>query len=190
MEKAQIIEIVSDIYSPLNEECKIQIYQKSKVLTFGKGEILVKAGAYCDKSYFLAKGGARTFYLKDGRDVTDWFAFENSFISSINSFFYEVPSENYIELLEDSTLLVLSKSDIEDLCNKFHDFEKLNKVVFAKTMLQLQERIVSMRFFTAKQKYIALLKSFPKIDQRVQLSHIASYIGITLETLSRLRSRI
>ena len=74
------------------------------------------------------------------------------------------------------------------LADKHHDFERLGRLVVTKTMLQLQHRIVAVQFETAQQKYENLLKARPDITQRVSLSHIASYLGITLETLSRIRN--
>jgi CRP-like cAMP-binding protein len=83
--------------------------------------------------------------------------------------------------------LEISKSDFERLTNTYHDFERLARVVVTKTMLQLQQRIVAVQFETALQKYENLIALRPDITQRVALSHIASYLGITIETLSRIR---
>jgi CRP-like cAMP-binding protein len=89
--------------------------------------------------------------------------------------------------LEDAFLIELKREDIDRLSDQFHDFERLNKVIITKTMLQQQERIVSLQFQSSKQRYARLIEIYPNITQRVLLSHIASYIGITLETLSRIR---
>ncbi|MEP3208548.1 MAG: Crp/Fnr family transcriptional regulator [Maribacter sp.] len=153
-----------------------------------KGDILVKEGDYSYELYFVAKGGARAYYLKDGKTITDWFAFENDFISSIVSFFLGVPSQHYIEVLEDSTFMVLQLKDIEVLCDKYHDFERLARMSTTKTMLQLQQRIVSLQFKSSKERYDSLLEKYPQIELRAPLGDIASYLGITQETLSRIRN--
>jgi len=101
--------------------------------------------------------------------------------------FAGIPSPHYIEVLEDSVLLEITRESAEALSQKHHDFERLTKIIAVKTMLQQQERIVSMQFQTAEQKYQNILALRPNITQRVPLTHIASYIGITLETLSRIR---
>ena len=152
--------------------------------------MLVREGQYADKTFFIVKGCARAYYLKDGKDISDWFAFENDFISSINSFFLNVPSPHFIELLEDSVLLEIARENVEKLSDTYRDFERLSKIVVIKTMLKQQERISSMQFHSAEQKYKTILSIHPNISQRIPLTHIASYLGITLETLSRIRKRL
>ncbi|WP_298555064.1 Crp/Fnr family transcriptional regulator [uncultured Algibacter sp.] len=186
--KEEIINRISETYSKLTFECQQKLSNTSKVLTLSKGETLVREGQYSDKTFFIFSGCARAFYLKDGKDISDWFAFDNDFISSINSFFLNIPSPHFIELLEDTVLLEISRKDIEKLSDEYRDFERLSKIVITKTMLQQQERISSMQFHTAEQKYDNILSIRPDITQRVPLTHIASYIGITLETLSRIRN--
>ena len=188
MNKQEIINNISDTYSTLTPGCQKEVSNKSKILRLHKGEIIIKEGQYADKTYFIMNGCARAYYLKDGKDISDWFAFENEYISSINSFFLHVPSPHYIELLEDSVLLEISRENVSRLSDKYRDFERLSKIIVIKTMLQQQERIASMQFFSAEQKYENLLSIRPNITQRVPLTHIASYIGITLETLSRIRN--
>lgn len=187
MNKEEIIGIISEKYAHLNDECKSDFFNKSNILTFKKGETLVKEGQRSDKAYFIINGCTRAYYLNDGKDITDWFAFENDFICAINSFFQDIPSPHFIEVLEDTLLLEISRSSIIELSNKYHDFERLTNRVATKTMLKLQARIVSMQFQSAEQKYQNLLQAYPTITQRIALTHIASFIGITLETLSRIR---
>ena len=187
MTKEEVINIISETYSTLTYECQQEFSNSSKILIQKKGTTLVKEGQYSDKTFFIIEGCARAYYLKDGKDISDWFAFENDFISSINSFFLNIPSPHYIEVLEDSILLEISGKDVEILSAKYHEFERLSKIIVIKTMLQLQERIASMQFHSAEQKYENLLSIRPNIVQRIPLMHIASYIGITLETLSRIR---
>lgn len=190
MDKKKAIEIISNQYSLLTSECKFDLTKKSKLLVLEKGTILVKEGQYSDKTFFIVKGCARAYYLKDGKDISDWFAFENEFISSINSFFLNIPSPHFIELIEDSVFLEISRENAENLADAHRDFERLSKVVVIKTMLKQQERIASMQFHTAEQKYKNILSIQPNITQRIPLTHIASYINITLETLSRIRKRL
>ncbi|MBK6265085.1 Crp/Fnr family transcriptional regulator [Marivirga sp. S37H4] len=178
---------ISAIYCPLSRECQIDLGSCSTVFSLDKNAHLLKEGQYSEKIYYLIRGTARAYYLKDGKDISDWFAFENEFLCSINSFFLNSPSPHYIELLEPTTSIELSKKDFLWLCDKHHDFERLARIVVTKTMLQLQQRIVAMQFETARQKYENLLIARPDITQRVPLSHIASYLGIALETLSRIR---
>ncbi len=184
----QIIENIEIHFSILTNEDKADLKKVSKVLTLKKETKIVKEGQFADKTYFIAEGSARAFYIKDGKDITDWFAFENDFISSINSFFLNIPSPHFIEVLQPSTLLEISRENVILLSDKYNEFDRLGKIIVTKTMLQLQQRIVSIQFETAQQKYENILKIRPDITQRVPLTHIASYLGITLETLSRIRN--
>jgi CRP-like cAMP-binding protein len=182
------IESICKNYSPLSDNCKTDLKNCSKLLTLNKLTTLVKEEQYSDKTFYLLHGLARAYYLKDSKDITDWFAFENEFISSINSFFLNVPSPHYIELLEQTTLVELTRNDMLLLCDKYPGFDRLCRIIVTKTMLQLQQRVVAIQFETAQQKYENLIKIRPDITQRVPLGHIASYLGITFETLSRIRN--
>ncbi|MEM6264554.1 MAG: Crp/Fnr family transcriptional regulator [Bacteroidota bacterium] len=182
-----ILETISSAYSPLTKECQQGLLANVTLLSLEKGTVLVREGQHADKTYYIVQGSARAYYLQEGKDVSDWFAFEHEFISSIVSFFTHQPSPHFIELLSDSVLIELSRDAIENLSDKYHDFERLIRVVVTKTMLSQQERIASILFQKAEQRYENLLAIHPNIIQRVPLTHIASYLGITLETLSRIR---
>lgn len=184
----QVVETMSDNYSLLTDDCKNDIKASCKLVSLKKLSLIVKEGQFADKMYFIAKGCLRAFYLKDGKDITDWFAFEGDFVSPINSFFQHCPSKHNIESLENTTFLEISRETVFALTSKHHCFERLGRIAITKIMLQLQERIVSIQFETAQQKYESLISVRPDILQRVPLTHIASYLGITLETLSRIRN--
>jgi len=182
------IETISKNYSYLTEDCKSDLNNSCKLLCVDKLSIIVKDGQFADKMYFIVSGCIRAFYHKDDKEITDWFAFEGDFMSSINSYHQNVSSKHNIELLEQTTFLEISRETIFTLTDKYHCFERLGRIAVTKTMLQLQERIVSIQFETAHQKYESLINMRPDIVQRVSLTHIASYLGRTLETLSRIRN--
>lgn len=182
------IEMISENYSLLTPECKSDLKNSCRLLSHDKLSIIVKEGQVADKLYFIINGCVRAFYNKDGKVITDWFAFEGDFMTSINSFYQGVPSKHHIELLEPTTFLEITRETIFDLIDKHHCFERLGRIAVTKTMLQLQERIVSLQFETAQQKYENLINIRPDIVQRVPLTFIASHLGITLETLSRIRN--
>jgi len=184
----QALQVITQNYAPLSEATIADVKLYCKIIEAKRGEILVKEGEYSDQLYFVIQGGVRAYYLKKGKTITDWFAFENDFISSIVSFFLGVPSQHFIEVLEDASLMVLQLKDVEMLCDKYHDFERLARLSTTKTMLQLQQRIVSLQFMSSKERYESLLEKYPQIELRAPLGDIASYLGITQETLSRIRN--
>jgi CRP-like cAMP-binding protein len=183
-----VIETISENYSLLTDDCKNDLKKSSTLFSLDKLSSLVKEGQFADKMYFIVTGSLRAFYTKDGKEITDWFAFEGDFVSSINSFYQDCPSKHTIQLLEPTTFLEITRETIFALTDKHHCFERLGRIAVTKTMLQLQERIVSIQFETAQQKYENLINVRPDINQRVPLTHIASHLGITLETLSRIRN--
>ncbi|BDS14717.1 Crp/Fnr family transcriptional regulator [Aureispira anguillae] len=179
---------IGEIYAPLSIECQQEFIANVTVRTIKKGEIVVREGQFSDRAYLIIQGCSRAYYLKKGKDISDWFAFENEFMCSIVSFFSEEPSPHYVEFVEESIVIEISRDTINKLSNQYHDFERLISKVVTKTMLGLRERISSILFNKAEERYRQLLKIRPDITNRVPLMHIASYLGITLETLSRIRS--
>lgn len=184
----QAIEQISGNYAPLSAELKTEMAGLCTLRMVEKGTELAREGQFADTTYYILKGSARAYYLKNGKAITDWFAFENSFISVIDSFFRGLPSANYLEALEPGIFLEFTKPHADLLTEKYRDFDFLGKKAVTITMLELQQRVLSLQFESAQQKYDNLLRLRPDITQRVSLTHIASYLGITLETLSRIRN--
>ncbi|WP_020528879.1 Crp/Fnr family transcriptional regulator [Flexithrix dorotheae] len=188
MNLEQTIHKIGESYHPLSIECQRKFIENSKLNFLKKGEIVVRDGEYSKKAYLIIEGCARAYYLKDGKDISDWFTFENQFMASIISFFSEEPSPHYVEFVEDSTVLEFSKDTVDFLSRKHHDFERFISKVVTETMLGLCERLHTIQFAKADERYDRLITIYPDITQRIPLTHIASYLGITLETLSRIRS--
>ena len=184
----KIVKDIGEIYSPISNNCLEEFIAKSKVTTYKKGDTVIREGQYSKKAYLIIQGSARAYYLKDGKDISDWFTFENQFMASIVSFFSNQPSPHYVEFLEESTIVEFSKETVDLLSNKFHDFERFISKVVTETMLGLCERLHTIQFSKADERYKNLIGIYPNITQRIPLTHIASYLGITLETLSRIRN--
>lgn len=181
------IEVLQKSYGRLTKTCVKDLAQSIKVARFGKSEVIIQMGAVADDLFFLREGSARAYYLKDGREITDWFAFEHDFICAINSFYTQNPSPHYIASIEPMVAGVIHAPDMQMLCRRHHDFEHLCRNITTDIMLRLQQRIVALQFESAQQKYENLLVKYPDISNRVAVNHIASYLGITNETLSRIR---
>jgi len=182
------LDLIGKKYLELKPESRNALKECAKIEAFEKNTILIKENQYSDGLMFIITGALRAYYWKDGKDISDWFAFETDFICEINSFFLDKPSAHYFETLEKSTIMILPKDSILKLCDQHHDIERLARYSTTRTMIGLQRRLVSLQFETALQKYNNLLTVHPDITQRVSLSHIASFLGITLETLSRIRN--
>ena len=144
----------------------------------------------CRHLYFLEKGALRGYYNLDGKEITHWFAFEREFVTSFYSFTTGQPAVENIQLLEGSILWSISKDSLTHLLNQYHEIERLLRIAYEKYYIRLEERFVNAQFKTATERYQNLLAEAPHIIERMPLGYIASYLGISQETLSRIRSRI
>ena len=154
-----------------------------------KYHILIKEGLPANHIHFIQSGAARSFYYHNGKDITSWMYREDRLVTAWSSFFTREPAQETIELLENSTIGSISYDNLQQL---YQDYPKIN----AFGRLFVEEQIVfidqfykGFYFMTAKEKYALLLAYFPDILQRVNLGHIASFLGISQETLSRIRAK-
>ena len=163
---------IGEIYSPLSIECQQELIHKSKISTFKRGEIVIREGQFAKKAYLILEGCARAYYLKGGKDISDWFTFENQIMAAIVSFFSDKPSPHYVEFLEDSIVLEFSKDTINRLSDKHHDLERFISKVVTETMLGLCERLYTIQFNKASERYKHLLTIYPDITNPVSYTHL------------------
>lgn len=154
-----------------------------------KGEFLITEGKICQHVYFLEKGCLRGFYNLDGKEITYWFAFENNFVTSFFSFITRKPCVENVQAIEDSTLWAISHEHLQQLYDRHPDIERLGRIMHERYYVMLEERFLSNHFKEARERYDNLMNHSPHILQRVPLGYIASYLGITQETLSRIRNK-
>jgi len=138
----------------------------------------------------LQKGLARGFYLKNEKEINTWFAPENVILGSSIPLFSNHPSKENIQLLEDSIFQYITNSDLQELYRMHPDFNTIGRRLAEDYCLLLENRIASLQADSADERYEKLLLEFPDVSQRVSLGHIASYLGITQATLSRIRRKI
>lgn len=177
----------------LDNDSLIQFYADFEQImhkhSYSKHFLLHKEGAVCNHLYLINEGLARTFYYKDGQDITAHFAFEKSTITAIDSFIQRKRSRYNIELLEDTEVTSVSHQDLHGLLKNKPQHEKIVRLYLEQIYIDLAERVEDLLFHSAKERYFKLIEKNPKILQRVSLKHIASYVGITQETLSRIRAK-
>ena len=153
-----------------------------------KDHFLVREKTICDYIYFIKKGVARIYYFKNEKEITEWIAMDEQFFLSITSFFKRTPSHLIIQAIEPSDLWGIHYNDFMELADKYHDIERLLRKMVTASLILSQQRMDSIQFESAQQRYERLLEDTPNIVRRVPLSYIASFLGVTLETLSRIRS--
>ncbi|TRZ45992.1 Crp/Fnr family transcriptional regulator [Robertkochia solimangrovi] len=174
--------------SPIGELCRKKIESHLTIKEFKKGEHILHTGETCNHIYFMYKGCNRIYYYKNDKEITEWFTSEKHFCFSITSFFDKTPSHLSIETLEDSVVIQLSRKGIDELIHSDLEFANLFINILSGSLKLSQKRMDSMQFETARQRYQNLVTEQPEILQFANLQHIASFLGITSETLSRIRS--
>lgn len=152
-----------------------------------KKHVLVRENQLSKKIYLIQKGASRSFYLHKGIEVHTWFAFEGEVVGSLRNF-NNLPSRESIALLEDSILIAFDIPGIRDLMERQVEVSKFVNTTMLEYALFLEDRLFDLHLKSAREKFNVLLKHEAKIFQRVPLTYIASYLGISRETLSRLRS--
>ena len=159
-------------------------------IVLAKNDFLVTHGKRCRNLYFLQQGALRGYYTLEEKEITHWFAFENDFVTSFHSFITGQPAVENIQLLQGSVLWSMSREKLNVLLDRFPEIERLVRIIYENYYIRLEERFINSQFKSAAERYQNLLEQAPHIVERVPLGYIASYLGISQETLSRIRGRI
>jgi CRP-like cAMP-binding protein len=150
---------------------------------------LLQPGQVARRLYFIESGLVRGYALHEGREVSSWFMREGDFVISIVSFLTQLPSTEYLELLEPSVVHSIGYGQLQALYRDFPEFNLFGRLITEQYYVRSEQRAQQLRTLTAAARYARLRAEFPGVLQRVALQHIASYLGIAAETLSRLRGK-
>ncbi|HLP54783.1 MAG TPA: Crp/Fnr family transcriptional regulator [Fluviicola sp.] len=165
----------------------------ASVLTFRQADVkteLVSFDKRTDELFFLLKGCIRKYYVKDGVQITIYIMTENNFISAFDSFMTGTKSKEVIECLEPCELLVLKKSDLEKLFTRIPLMNAFVRKILEHTLIQFQQALTSFILDNPEERYKKMISKNPEILQRVPQHMLATYLGITATSLSRIRKRI
>jgi len=174
--------------SPASEEAQAAFLSICTDVSFKKGVDVQPIGHTCKTIYFIKKGALRIYYFKDITDITESFEFEGAFVARAESLFSGKPSRKAIQAVEDAELVAINSTKLFELYDRFHDLERIFRKIFETAYVNTVNRIENLQFHTAEERYRNLLSDHPDILLRVPLKHIASYLGITAESLSRIRA--
>ena len=175
-------------YIRLSDSLKKELAERVQFKTFKKGELMHDANTICTKSYFIQKGLARTYFIKDGKEISEYFSEEGEWINSPRSFIQRQLDIYYIDIIEPTEAFCLHVNDLVFLFEHFPEMERYSRLSMGTVFGHLMERITSMRFASAKEKYLHFCEVYKGIYHRIPLGMIASYLGISQETLSRIRA--
>jgi len=179
-----------DQFPFLSPESRALMADTIELKSFPKGTIWLKEGQVSDVIYLIRKGAARIFFYKDGDEKTDWMAFEGDLMMAPYSFFTQGKGMHLIDTIEDTEAYCLSYQQLEALYAQSHELEKMGRLITINSYLLLYHRLAIVNHMSAKDRYLDLLQKQPKITQRVPLTYIASYLNMSLETLSRIRAQL
>ena len=182
-------EILDNIYL-LPEQSKLKLKENIALATYPKGHILLKAGKIESNIYFVRKGIVRAYSQTPENEITFWFGKEGDPVISMKSYVSNQIGYEDIELLEDCELYQLKAENLQKLFEQDIHIANWGRKFAEQELVKTEERLISRQFRTATERYNELLKNYPYLVQRVPLGHIASYLGITQVSLSRIRAEI
>jgi CRP/FNR family transcriptional regulator len=182
---------VQQILPISEEECDAFFSSEKKFRNLHAKETFVREGDICHEMAFVNSGTLRMFYLApDGREINTMFFFENDFVTAYQSLLTQQPSRYFIEALTPCELITVAYHTLQNAYLHSHNWDKLGRIIAEKSFVIAEKRIESLLFYNAEQRYLNLIKTYPKVFEQVPLYHIASYLGIERESLSRLRKKL
>ena len=157
-------------------------------MKFAKGETILGEGDVCRYIFWIVKGLVRQYYFKNGKELTEYMATENTICMSIESLFREEPSMQIIQALEPTILFALPMHDLEAVSMKSVNIQMLYRKILEESLIISQHHADMLRFESAQDRYRRLVRESPQLILRAPLVYIASYLQMTPETLSRVRN--
>ncbi|WP_100611687.1 Crp/Fnr family transcriptional regulator [Confluentibacter lentus] len=180
-----------DKYVSLTQEEMDVLVSKVIYRKYLKGQYLVQQGDVCKYSCFVISGCTKTFYMDDeGQEHIMMFSVEDWWTSDMSSFINQTPADFNIQFLENTELIMIPRDIIEELYERIPKLERLFRKIIEKAFIASQKRIVRNLSMTAKDRYIYFRNQYPLIEQRIPQYMVASYLGITKEFLSKIKSQL
>ena len=159
-------------------------------LFLSKGEVLLQEGNICKYFYYVNKGLLRQFMNYDGKELTIHFNEEDTFICDFESFISKTPSQKTIIALEDSVLQMISYSNLQRFYKEIREGERFGRLLLEETFIEAIHYIISGLADSPQERYLKFMRQYKNIEQRVAQKYIASFVGVTPQSLSRIRKRI
>lgn len=176
-------------FGDLPNEVIEAIEKTTQKMELPKRHVLLKKGKVCNYLYFLEKGLARNYFEEDDKELTNDITVDGAFLTSFSSFISQTPSVETIELLEDSTLYAIHYDDLQYLYKKYPIMEHIGRLIAEYHYNSLAMKSYRLKFSNSAERYETLFKTRIEIVKRAPIGVIASYLGMSIETLSRIRSK-
>lgn len=172
---------------PLSPPCKEALLFLLKQKDLPKKEHLLQEGQVCRAIYFIHQGLLRCYYHRSGQEVCSWFMKEGDVMVAVESFFRQKRSYESIQALEDTTLYYVYYSELQDLYRRFPEFNFVGRVLTENYYCLSEQRLYTIRMMRSRERYDYLLEHYPELVLRVPAKYIASYLGLTEVTLSKIK---
>jgi len=174
---------------PLSADMHEHLQKIMKTKEVQKRSYLLRAGHVCGRIYFIKKGLLRCFYIKGDHEVSSWFMKEGDVIVSVESFYQQNNSYESIQALEDCRLIYIDYDELQYIYCHFPEFNFIGRVLTEKYYCQSEQRLFSLRMQRSQERYDYLVEHHSELVLRVPAKYLASYLGITEVTLSRIKGR-
>ncbi|MDN3669174.1 Crp/Fnr family transcriptional regulator [Echinicola jeungdonensis] len=156
--------------------------------TLPKGEYFTRSGAYCEKLSFIKSGHLRIFEYEEGKDITQWISSKGELVTDLSSLFFHTPARRNIQALTDCELFTIEKESYRQLANIVPQWPELEKLFIAKCFLTLEDRVFGFLSLSAEQRFQQIFQYKKELFNEVPLHYLASMMGMSAETLSRIRN--
>jgi len=166
------------------------IASRIPIREYAKGTILLREGQIAREAYYVLRGCVRAYYVVDGEERTTAFYTENESAAALSSYNRQSPSAHFMECVEDCTLSVLTYTNEQELINEFPNFARLCRASMEAGYGKHQDMLASYITRSPEERYLYLQQSRPDLLQRIPQYHLASYLGVKPESLSRIRKRV
>lgn len=184
-----LVNLLSNFF-PLEKSVLNFLRKNITLVSFKSGDLILKAGEHCNSVYFIKSGVVRGFVNEGKKEITTWISSENELVSSITSFGIDEPAVENLQSLEACDLLLISNTAMNQLYEEFPEFNIIGRKLLEHYYRDAEKRALIVRLSNAETKYRFFLEHYPHLSNRVQLQYIASFLAITMETLSRVRRKI
>lgn len=153
-------------------------------------EHVLEAGSVCREIGFINTGAFRTYYLSDGKEINTRFLFEADFVVDYDSFLHSTKGRYWIQALEDAEIVTFDLLTLEAAYAHSHNWERFGRLMAERAYAETTARVENFLFHDGSERYLRMVEQQPHILERVPLYHIASYLGVERETLSRIRNKV
>jgi signal-transduction protein with cAMP-binding, CBS, and nucleotidyltransferase domain len=173
----------------VSDSLRTELFNRISLVSYQKNDLIIDASVVNTKSYYILNGLTRTYFIKDGKEINEYFSSDNEWANSPRSWRTGKPDIYYVSAIEKTIAFCINANDMLFLFDNFPELDKYGRLSMTTLLDHLMERITSFRFTTAKEKYLHFKQTYPDIYHRIPLGMVASYLGISQETLSRLRTK-